>query len=83
MTLSAYLSRDGAMSLTDLSTKLGVSKGRLSQLRDETNWPPDLAMKAEEATGGAINASDLSPTVAKARSGQILPPADSSEQAAA
>lgn len=69
MTLSKYLARDGAMSLTDLSVKLGVSKGRLSQLRDANDWPPDLAMKAEEATGGALNAANLSPTVARARAG--------------
>ncbi len=69
MTLSEYLSRDDAMSLTELSVKLGVSKGRLSQLRDATDWPPDLAMKAEEATEGALDASVLSPTVARARAG--------------
>ena len=69
MTLSTYLAREDAMSLTDLSIKIGVSKGRLSQLRDATDWPPELAMKAEEATGGAINASTLSPTIARARNG--------------
>lgn len=69
MTLSTYLQRDGAMSLTDLSIKLGVSKGRLSQLRDATDWPPDLAMKVEEATQGELDAAVLSPTVARARSG--------------
>lgn len=55
------------MSLTDLSMKLGVSKGRLSQLRDATDWPPDLALKAEEHTAGAVNAADLSPIIARAR----------------
>lgn len=67
MKLSQYLDRDGAMSLTDLSIKLGVSKGRLSQLRDAIDWPPDLALKAEEHTEGVLDAAFLSPTIHRAR----------------
>lgn len=67
MTLSQYLERDGAPSLTDLSAKLSVSKGRLSQLRDSLDWPPDLALKVEAETGGALDASRLSPIIARAR----------------
>lgn len=67
MKLSQYLSRPGAMSLTDLSAKLGVSKGRLSQLRDALDWPPELAMKAEEHTGGILDAAELSPVIRQAR----------------
>lgn len=67
MRLSQYLERKGSLSLTDLSAKLGVSKGRLSQLRDDVNWPPDLALKAEEQTNGALDAAFLSPTVDRAR----------------
>ncbi len=67
MTLSTYLKSPDALSLTELSLKLDVSKGRLSQLRDKTDWPPDLAMKAEQATEGALDAGSLSPTVARAR----------------
>ena len=67
MTLAKYLDTDGAPSLTDLSVQLGVSKGRLSQLRDSTDWPADLALKAEQETNGALNAADLSPIVARAR----------------
>lgn len=67
MTLSQYLESNGAPSLTDLSVKLGVSKGRLSQLRDATDWPPDLALKVEEETKGALDASMLSPIIARAR----------------
>lgn len=67
MTLDAYLKRDGAKSLTDLSAEIGVSKGRLSQLREATDWPPELAMKVEEATGGELSASALSPIIARAR----------------
>lgn len=66
-TLASYLKRDGAMSLTQLAGELGVSKGRLSQLRTSTDWPPELALLAESKTGGALNASVLSPTIAKAR----------------
>lgn len=67
MTLSEYLKREGAESLTDLSAKLGISKGRLSQLRNEPEWPPELALRAETATGGLLNAAALSPIIAQAR----------------
>jgi hypothetical protein len=69
MTLDTYLKREGAVSLTDLSAAIGISKGRLSQLRNSTDWPPELAMKAEEVTEGALDASVLSPVIAKARQG--------------
>lgn len=65
MTLNDYLTRKGAKSLTELALELGVSKGRLSQLRHETEWPPELAMKLEVATG--MDAGALSPIVAQAR----------------
>lgn len=67
MTLDTYLKRDGAQSLTKLAEQLGISKGRLSQLRGREPWPPELALKAEEVTSGLLNASDLSPIVARAR----------------
>ena len=67
MTLSQYLEKEGAPSLTDLSVKLGVSKGRLSQLRDAKDWPPDLALKVEKETDGALDAAVLSPIIARAR----------------
>lgn len=67
MTLDTYLGREGAMSLTALAAELGVSKGRLSQLRKSTDWPAELALAVESKTGGALNASVLSPTIAKAR----------------
>lgn len=67
MTLSEYLARPGAPSLTDLSVALDVSKGRLSQLRDARDWPPDLALRIEEYTGGVLNAAILSPIIARAR----------------
>lgn len=66
-TLAQYLARDGAMSLTKLAAEMKVSKGRLSQLRSSTDWPAELALEAESKTGGALNASFLCPTVAKAR----------------
>jgi DNA-binding transcriptional regulator YdaS (Cro superfamily) len=67
MTLNDYLAREGAKSLTELSLELGVSKGRLSQLRNLTEWPPELAMKVEQATAGELDASRLSAVVAQAR----------------
>jgi len=67
MTLDTYLKREGAMSLTTLAADMGVSKSRLSQLRDSTDWPPELALKAEDATSGEVSASDLSHVVARAR----------------
>jgi DNA-binding transcriptional regulator YdaS (Cro superfamily) len=67
MTLDAYLSQPKAKSLTALSLEIGVSKSRLSQLRHETTWPPELALKVEAATDGALNASFLSDVVARAR----------------
>jgi len=67
MTLDDYLNKLASPSLTELSATLGVSKGRLSQLRNSTDWPAELAMLVEEKTGGALSASILSPTVAKAR----------------
>jgi transcriptional regulator with XRE-family HTH domain len=67
MTLDAYLRRPEAMSLTQLAAEIGVSKGRLSQLRNSTDWPAELALSAESKTGGALNASVLCPLVAKAR----------------
>lgn len=67
MTLDTYLRRDDAKSLTALAGELGVSKGRLSQLRDKTEWPPELALRAEAATGGLLDASRLSAVVSDAR----------------
>ncbi len=67
MTLQEYLDRPDAMNRTELCGALGISNGRLSQLRDLKDWPPELALRLEEATGGAINASDVSPIIAQAR----------------
>ena len=67
MTLDTYLSRPDAMSLTQLAAEIGISKGRLSQLRNSTDWPAELALAAESKTGGALSASNLCPVVAKAR----------------
>lgn len=67
MTLDKYLAGSGAKSLTALSVAVGISKSRLSQLRNATEWPPELAMKVEAATEGALDASALSAIVAQAR----------------
>jgi hypothetical protein len=67
MTLDQYLASDGAKSLTALAAEIAISKGRLSQLRHSVDWPPDLALKVESATSGALNASGLSKIIAAAR----------------
>lgn len=78
MNLDAYLSQPDAKTLTALSIEIGISKGRLSQLRTATNWPPELALKVETATDGQVSASVLSPVIAQARA----PEAPTSPQAA-
>lgn len=55
------------MSASQLAEKIGVSKARVSQLRDSKNWPAELALAVERETAGAVSASDLSPIVAQAR----------------
>lgn len=67
MTLSQYLETDGAPSLTDLAERIGISKGRLSQLRDSVEWPPELALEVEKQTNGVLDAAQLSPIIARAR----------------
>lgn len=67
MTLEAYLKRPDALSLSQLAAEIGVSKGRMSQLRKAREWPAELALTAEAKTDGALSASSLSPVVARAR----------------
>lgn len=69
MKLDDYLKLAASPSLTELSEKVGISKSRLSQLRNSMDWPPELAMLVEEHTHGALDASALSPVIAKARQG--------------
>lgn len=66
MTLHDYLETSGR-TLTEVALAAGVSTSRLSQLRNATSWPADLALKIEAVTGGQLNASFLSDTIAKAR----------------
>lgn len=68
MTLDQYLDRPDAKSLTALSVEVGISKSRLSQLRNATDWPPELAIKIEAATANELDAAKLSAVVALARS---------------
>lgn len=67
MTLDAYFSQPDALSLTDLAKRVGISKGRLSQIRGGEPCPPELALKLERETGGAVSASGLSHVIAQAR----------------
>lgn len=55
------------MKASKIAAAIGVSKARISQLRDRNDWPPELALAVERVTSGAVNASDLSPVVALAR----------------
>lgn len=65
--LARYLNSEGALSRRELSEKLGISAGRLSQLSRAKEWPPELALTAERETGGALDASELSSIIARAR----------------
>lgn len=67
-TVDQYLRQPGAITATAFSAKIGVTKGWLSRLRSSTEWPPELALKVEEETGGQVSACDISPLIAKARS---------------
>lgn len=66
-----YLTSEGAPSRRELSEMIGVSTGRFSQLerdnREGKDWPPELALVAEKETGGALDASELSSIIARAR----------------
>lgn len=66
MTLDAYLKMPDQKA-GDLARAIGVSKGRLSQIRGGEKCPPELALKIEAATGGIVNASALSHVIALAR----------------
>lgn len=65
--LTRYFNSDGSLSRKDLSKKIGISAGRLSQLGKAKEWPPELALTAERETGGALDASELSSIIARAR----------------
>lgn len=54
------------MNASQLAAAIGISKGRMSQLKDKP-WPPELALVAERVTSGALDAGVLSPVIAEAR----------------
>jgi len=56
MTLTTYLERPDAMKPSQLAAALGVSRSRITQLKDKP-WPPELALAAEKATGGVLDAA--------------------------
>lgn len=67
MTLSQYLEREG-LTLEAFGKLVGVTKGRLSDLnKNNKDWPPELALVAEEQSKGALNAAKLSSIIARAR----------------
>lgn len=67
MTLDAYFKRTDAKTQTQIAAAAGVSKGRLSQIKNGQPCPPDLALRIEAATEGAVSASALSHVIAQAR----------------
>ncbi len=66
MTLAAYLNQPGNKA-GDLARAIGVSDGRLSQIKGGEPCPPELALKIEAATKGVVSASALSHVIALAR----------------
>jgi DNA-binding transcriptional regulator YdaS (Cro superfamily) len=66
MTLDAYL-KQPEVKARDLAAAVGITGGRLSQIRSGDSCPPELALKIEAATNGAVNASVLSHVIALAR----------------
>ena len=67
MTLDAYFKRPDAKTQTQVAQDAGVSKGRLSQIKNGDPCPPDLALRIEAATDGVVSASALSHVIAQAR----------------
>jgi DNA-binding transcriptional regulator YdaS (Cro superfamily) len=66
MSLDAYLNLPENKA-ADLAKAIGISSGRLSQIRGGQKCPPELALKIEAATNGAVSASALSHVIALAR----------------
>ncbi len=66
MTLAAYLDQPENRA-GDLARAIGVSGGRLSQIKTGGTCPPDVALRIEAATKGAVSASALSHVIALAR----------------
>lgn len=66
MDLATYLNQPGNKA-SDLARAIGVSDGRLSQIKTGEPCPPELALKIEAATKGAVSASALSHVIALAR----------------
>ncbi|MDZ7824488.1 MAG: hypothetical protein U5K75_10960 [Ahrensia sp.] len=56
-----------ALKKSKLAAAIGVSPARITQLLDRGNWTPELALKAEAVTEGALDASKLNVTIAAAR----------------
>ena len=68
MTLTEYLKKSDSLTASQLASSLGVSAGRITQLKaDGADWPAHLAMDAEKITEGALDAAKLSSAVKRAR----------------
>ncbi len=66
MNLATYLDQPENKAI-DLARAIGVSNGRLSQIKGGEPCPPELALKIEAATKGVVSASALSHVIALAR----------------
>jgi len=71
-----FLRLKHSMSVKALAEACNVSPGRISQLRHADSVPPELALDLEVATGGFLDAGDLSPVIKRARTFPIPTAAD-------
>jgi hypothetical protein len=74
MTLEQYLARPDSMTATALAKAINVTPARISQLKKKGDWSPELAIAAERATGGVLDAGSLNRLIAEAR--KPVPSAD-------
>lgn len=63
--LETYIAAGNTLSA--LADGLGVTKARMSQLRKAADWPPDIALRAEQVTKYKLDAGELSSIVKQAR----------------
>jgi len=60
--------KERGLSQGDLAAHLGLkSKTSISEIEKTGTAPPEVALKIEEWSGGAVRADTLSPIIAKAR----------------
>ena len=65
MRLDEYLEREG-LTRAAMAERLGITAGRLSQLRN-AEWPVSLALRLERETGGEVRAETVCALVQQIR----------------